>query len=452
MKPTALKFGTDGVRDKAGQGALAPESVERLGRALGDFLHRDGSTAGCVILGGDTRRSREEIAAALGEGLGRRGFTTIDLGVLPTTALGVLAEDYGAVASAVISASHNPADDNGIKIFGGHGEKLGDPEATWIEERWHELDSETPSGAAVPLQHDDGGAERYLERLLAAVGPLNLGGKRVALDMAHGAAYQVGPAIWRRLGAELVTLNDAPNGSNINQDCGSLHTEGLSRQVVETGAWFGFAVDGDADRCILVDAEGQEIDGDGVLAMIAADLLDRDRLPERTVVGTIMSNFGLETFLTRRDVRLERTPVGDRHISRRLREAGMALGGEPSGHVIFGPDLAFLGDGLYTALRVAEVLHRRGQGLRESLGDLVLVPQVQKRVRVVNRPALDEISGFREKRSAAEETLAGRGRVVVRYSGTEPVLRVMVEGDTAVEVESIAQGLADHLAGEIGEA
>ncbi len=449
MSAEEFRFGTDGVRGKAGEGPLLPAHVTSLGAALADFME-ERAFPGPVVLGGDTRGSREEIGEALCRGLTARGVRCLDVGVLPTAGIALVGNQLGAALTAVISASHNPAQDNGIKIFTKGEEKLGDQDARWIEARWARDDAEgIPTSKAV-IEPIGDGADRYLTALKATVGSVDLSGRKLALDMAHGAAYQVGPRLFQELGAEVVVRGHQPDGNNINDDCGSLHPEGVSALVQESGADFGLAVDGDADRVVLVDERGQLVDGDGVLAAVALDLMERGELPGNCVVGTIMSNFGLELFLRDRGGNLERTPVGDRFVSARMREGGFCLGGEPSGHVIFGASLGYLGDGLYTALRVAELLVRRRKALSEFAELMQPVPQVLKAVRVSQRPPLEEISGFREKLADAEKELGGSGRVVVRYSGTEPVLRVMVEGLDARRVESLAADLADHVESQLG--
>jgi phosphoglucosamine mutase len=444
-------FGTDGVRGKAGRGPLAQESVERLGFALGEWLRAHGDAGKPALIGGDTRASRGEIARALSAGLARRGISSIDLGVLPTAALALLIDDYGASCAAVISASHNPAEDNGIKIFTGHGAKFGDAEARFVEERWRACQL-SPAGTrpAGESERRDDGAARYLDHLLAAAGNPDLSGMKIALDLAHGAAHAVGPALFRRVGAEVVVTGAAPDGRNINDGFGSLHPRTVAALAAGAGATFGLAVDGDADRSILVDERGATVDGDAILALVADDLLERGKLAGKKVVGTVMSNFGLELCLRARGVGLVRTPVGDRHVSAALKEQGLVLGGEPSGHVIFGADLDYLGDGLYTALRVAEVLKRRGLTLSRAVSGYRPAPQVLEAVAVASRPPLDSIAGFKEILSSSERRLGNKGRIVVRYSGTEPVVRVMVEGEEATLVATLARDLASHLARAIG--
>ena len=448
MTPEPL-FGTDGVRGRAGEGPLAPESVARLGVGLGEWLEAHGDAGKPALIGGDTRASREEITRALAGGLARRNIRAFDLGVLPTAALALLIDDYGASCAAVISASHNPAADNGIKIFTGHGAKFGDAEARFVEERWRACPP-LEGGAPAAIERRADGAERYVDHLLAAAGRPDLRGLSVALDLAHGAAHAVGPALFRKAGAQVTVTGDRPDGRNINDGFGSLHPERVAALVKESGAQFGLAVDGDADRSLFSDEGGRVLDGDATLALLAADLLERGKLDPRTVVGTVMSNFGLEAFLQARGIALLRTPVGDRHVSAALKEKGLVLGGEPSGHVIFGADLDYLGDGLYTALRVAELLRRRAIPLSRAAEGFAPAPQILRAVRVHARPPLGTIPGFKEILSSSEERLGRSGRIVVRYSGTEPVLRVMVEGTDASLVAALAQSLASHLEQAIG--
>jgi phosphoglucosamine mutase len=450
MAATEPLFGTDGVRGKAGRGVLERASVERLGVALGEWLRAHGDAAKPALLGGDTRASREEIASALAAGLSRRQIRTIDVGVLPTAGLALLIDDYDASCAAVISASHNPADDNGIKFFTGHGRKLDDAEASHLEERWRALPPQPEGGFRDLRESHPEGAERYLARLVAAAHAPDLSGMRIALDLAHGAASAVGPKLFERLNARTVVTGASPDGANINEGCGSLHPERLAALVVEQKADFGLAVDGDADRAILADERGQVVDGDAILALAADDLAGRGRLEGGGVVGTVMSNLGLELYLRARDLKLLRVPVGDRYVAAALRERGMNLGGESSGHVIFGADLEWLGDGLYTAVRVAEILKRRGLRLSRALEGYVRTPQEHLQVKVASRPPLPSVPGFKEILSKSEERLGTEGRVVVRYSGTEPVCRVMVEGVDAVLVRALAQELAEFLKKAIG--
>ncbi len=443
-------FGTDGVRGKAGHGVLAPQSVVRLGIALGEWLRAHGDAAKPALLGGDTRSSREEIAAALSAGLSRCAIRTIDVGVLPTAALALLIDDYDASCAAVISASHNPADDNGIKFFTGHGRKLDDAQSHFIEERWRALAAAPTDGVRDLREPHPEGAERYLARLIAAAKAPDLSRLTIALDLAHGAASDVGPRLFARLGARVVVTGAAPDGRNINAGVGSLHPEGVAGLVVKSGADFGLAVDGDADRSVLADERGAIVDGDAILALVADDLLARGALTGGGIVGTVMSNLGLELFLKARGLTLVRTPVGDRHVAAALRERGMNLGGESSGHVIFGADLDYLGDGLYTAVRVAELLVRRGLSLSQAAAGFSRAPQANAAVRVAARPPLSQVAGFKEILSASEERLGREGRIVIRYSGTEPVCRVMVEGVDAALVSALSKELADFLRRAIG--
>jgi phosphoglucosamine mutase len=296
----------------------------------------------------------------------------------------------------------------------------------------------------------DDGAARYVGHLLAAAGHPDLSGMKIALDLAQGAAHAVGPALFEKAGATVAVTGDRPDGRNINDGFGSLHPQTVAALVKSSGAHFGLAVDGDADRSILVDERGGIVDGDGILDLVAADLLERGLLAGKKVVGTVMSNFGLELHLREHGVELVRTPVGDRHVSAALVKQGLVLGGEPSGHVIFGADLDYLGDGLYTALRVAELLKRRGLPLSRAAAGYRPAPQVLEAVRVARRPPLDTVPGFKEILSASEKRLGNQGRIVVRYSGTEPVVRVMVEGEDAALVGTLARELASHLAHAIG--
>jgi len=460
-----VRFGTDGLRGVAGA-ELTPELALALGRAAARVLG-----AGRWFVGRDPRRSGALLSAALTAGLAAEGAEVIDLGVLPTPGVALWAAAEGAPA-AMVSASHNPFTDNGIKLFGLGGRKLSDAVERRIEAELHagpraisSADAEgwgdgaavvadggcagaggweVLSGGALGTVVADGGADRYAAHLVATLEGRDLAGIRVVLDTANGAGAVVGPMVLRRLGCELLTvLGDTPDGSNINAGCGSTHLGPLAEAVVATGADVGIALDGDADRCLAVDHRGEEVDGDQLLALLALDLRRRGRLEQDTVVVTVMSNLGLHLAMADAGILLETTAVGDRYVLDRMEEGGYVLGGEQSGHVIF-RQLATTGDGLLTALQVLDVMRRSGRPLAELAGIVQRLPQVLLNVRVAGsaKEALASSAAVAAAVAAVEAELGERGRVLLRPSGTEPLVRVMVEAPT----DALAQEAAARIA------
>ncbi|WP_018111632.1 phosphoglucosamine mutase [Thermus igniterrae] len=413
-------FGTDGVRGEAGKPPLTPEFVLRLGQAAGAYFARQGARP-VVLLAKDTRESSDLLEAALAAGLMSQGVRVEHLGVLPTPGVAYLTRRLGATAGAMISASHNPYQDNGIKFFGPSGEKLPDEAEAEIEA----LLEEAHPTRAIGTVGDFREAERmYLDFLLAHAPDLT--GLRLGLDLAHGATYRLGPKLFQRAGAEVMAFFNTPDGRNINRGCGSTHPEALARFVVELGLDLGLAFDGDGDRVQFIDRKGRLFHGDHILYLTAL------AFGEEGVVGTVMSNMGLEVALRERGLAFHRAPVGDRYVLERLKETGLSLGGEPSGHVIFLRHHT-TGDGLLTALLTLKALKAMGGDLADWYEALPLYPQVllgvrvSDKARVMNHPRLQE--AIRE----AERTLAGRGRLNVRPSGTEPLIRVMVEAKEGAE-------------------
>ena len=437
-------FGTDGIRAEAGKFPLDATTVYRIGRAFGRRIRRAGAFG---IVGGDTRESTPGILGAVAEGIGAEGVAIRNAGVVPTPAVADLVRDAGAAFGIAISASHNPWRDNGIKFFGPDGRKLPDAEEAAIEDSLPDETGE-PAGLAPPSVLPEL-ARRYADRLVSAV-PERIDGIAVALDCGNGATFELGPRVFERAGARVEALGTHPDGRNINEGCGALHPEGLSALVGRGRFDLGAAFDGDADRLILCDETGRLLDGDDVLWMLARDAHGRGRLDPPIVVGTVMSNFGLERSLATLGVKLLRTPVGDRHVVRVMQETGASIGGETSGHVILA-ELSTTGDGALAALRVAALLARSGVPL-SRLADLRKAPQVLRNLRVSRRVPLDEVVHLARAMAEAEEALAGNGRVLLRYSGTEPLLRVMVEGTDRREVERLADGLCAVAARELGTA
>ena len=431
-------FGTDGVRGIANRD-LTPELALRLGRAAGHVL---GGAGHRVVVGRDTRRSGRMLESALAAGLCSVGVEVRLVGHVPTPGLAYITRTQGYVAGAVISASHNPAPDNGIKFFDGRGLKLDDALEERIETFMEGDDAlPRPEEGGIGLVGDARGLVRVYEEFLSGIAP-RLDGVRVVLDCANGATYRVAPAVFAHAGAEVVTLCDQPDGLNINEGCGSTYPERLQRTVVERKAAVGFAFDGDGDRCAIVDAGGALHDGDFVLALAARHFARAGRLDPRLVVGTVMTNGGMEATLARDGIELVRTQVGDRYVWEEMERRGALFGGEPSGHVIF-RELATTGDGILTALEVLALAHAEGRPLAELASGIERWPQVLRSVRVARRKEWQDVRAFREAYESAKRDLEeGGGRINVRPSGTEPVLRILVEA----RAEPIASSTAERLA------
>ncbi len=424
----AVRFGTDGIRGVA-NAELSVDVALALGRAVSEVFR-----APRVVVGRDTRRSGPMLQAALAAGLASGGCDVVDLGVVPTPAVAWAASREG-VPGVVVSASHNPFGDNGLKVFRPGGRKLTDADERTLAERTEAWltgppprSPRPPTGLGVGAVEDGAGfAEGYLAALQEALEGRDLAGLRVVLDCAHGAAYRLGPRLLEALGARLTVLGAAPDGANINDGCGSTCPDGLARTVVAEGAELGLALDGDADRLVAVDHRGQLVTGDHLLALFAADLRERGRLPGDAVVATVMSNLGLRRALDQLGVGLRETPVGDRYVLEALEAEGLALGGEQSGHLVF-RELSTTGDGLLTAVLLADLVRRRGRSLAE-LADAALtwVPQRLVNLAVADPGGCVEDPGVRHAVTEAARRLGRDGRVLVRPSGTEPVVRLMVE-------------------------
>lgn len=433
-------FGTDGIRGVA-NADLTPELAFRVGRAAGAELAASG---GEFLLGRDTRLSGPMLEAAFAAGLCSVGVSVGLGGILPTPAVAYLTRNLGAACGVVISASHNPVEDNGIKLFGGDGFKMPDAREAAIEALMARDDRRRPTGAAVgTIRGVPDGEERYLEHL-AALSTGRLDGMRIVVDCAFGAAVRVAPRLWERLGARVTTLHGEPDGARINVGCGSTHLEPLRQAVLACGADLGFALDGDADRVLAVDERGDEVDGDALIGICALDRRRRGTLDAGVVVATVMSNLGLEQRLAQEGIRLERAPVGDRYVLERMLELGATLGGEQSGHLIF-LDQATTGDGLVTAIALTNVLSASGRRLSELRAEIPRYPQVLVNVRVRDRNGVADAPEVSRAVAAAEAQLASQGRILVRPSGTEPLVRVMVEA----EGQGVAEALADEVAAVI---
>ncbi len=435
-------FGTDGVRGLANKDVTA-ELALNLSVAVAHELSGRGTYGGrraTAVVGRDSRASGEFLGAAVMAGLASAGVDVLDAGILPTPAIAHLTMRLSAEMGAMLSASHNAMPDNGIKYFATGGNKLADEIEDRITERMG-AEWERPTGAAVGrIQPFPQGAEFYMEHLLSSV-PVRLDGLHIVIDAAHGAAGHVGPEAFRRAGARVDVIGGDPNGLNINDGYGSTHLDQLQRAVIERGADLGVALDGDADRCLAVDADGQIVDGDQIMAVLAVDQHERGTLKDDTLVATVMSNLGLLRAMEQHDITVVQTAVGDRYVLEEMRRRGLTLGGEQSGHVIM-LDHGTTGDGVLTALSLAAGVVNSGQPLSELAGVMKRLPQVLINVTNVDKQRVAEDEVLREAVREVEEQLGSGGRVLLRKSGTEPLVRVMVEAQTAEE----AQRCGDHLA------
>ena len=433
---TRRYFGTDGIRGRAGEPPITAEFAERLGRALVRVLGIDRPV---VAIGRDTRASGPMLEEALARGITSAGGDVRLLGVLPTPGVAALVVEDKLAAGAVISASHNPAHDNGIKFFSGDGFKLPD-ETEWAIEQ--ELDA--PASHALPgkVTPVDDAVDRYVAHALRSLpSGFSLRGLRIALDCANGAASEATPSALRTLGADVQVFHASPDGQNINDGCGSTVAGEISRLVKETGAQVGLSHDGDADRLLLCDETGDPLDGDELLAMAGLDLLRRGELDGGTVVATVMSNLGLDEAIEQAGGKVVRTGVGDRYVLEAMRAGGFILGGEQSGHMIFLRH-GTTGDGLVSALQIFRLMAESGKPLSELRKVLHKYPQAQRAVAVKAKPPLETVPEVHAAITAAEQVLAPRGRVLVRYSGTEPKLRILLEGRDAAVLEDHADRIA----------
>lgn len=444
-------FGTDGLRGHVNTYPLTADMVLRLGLAAGT-LFRDGLRRHKVIIGKDTRLSGYVFESALTAGLCAAGMDVFQVGPLPTPAIAFLTRNMRADLGVVISASHNPYDDNGIKFFDRAGFKL--PDET--EDRMAALVLDADHAWEYPPSDKVGRAYkivdapgRYIVYLKNSFPPdLTLEGLRVVIDCANGANYKVAPLALEELGAEVIRLGTAPDGLNINRDCGSLHPEAMQAKVRETRADIGLALDGDADRLIVADETGRVLDGDQIMALCAEDLMRRGELRGNLLVATVMSNMALELFMAERGGRLLRTAVGDRYVAEAMRAHDASLGGEQSGHLIF-RDYSTTGDGLLAALQILRVMRQRGRPLSELAGRLTPFPQSLINVKVQRKTPFEQCPTLQKAQREVEDELGGRGRVLLRYSGTENLCRVMVEGEDEERVRAYARRLADAVEADL---
>ncbi|MCK6534531.1 MAG: phosphoglucosamine mutase [Polyangiaceae bacterium] len=454
MNPRRL-FGTDGIRGKANVPPMTPELVVRLGRAIALVARRDAGRAPRIVIGKDTRLSGYMLETALEAGICAMGGRVLLTGPMPTPAVANLTQSMRADAGVVISASHNPYDDNGIKIFGPDGFKLADEREAEIERLLDDaaLDQRPCTGERVGrAERIDDATGRYIVYAKNAFPKeLTLNGLKVVVDAAHGAAYRVAPLVFSELGAEVTAIGVTPNGKNINKACGALHPAAMVREVLKRQAHIGIALDGDADRVIIADERGQIVDGDAVMALCATRMLKAGKLNGGTVVATVMSNMGLDRALAPLGGRVERTAVGDRYVVECMRKNGYAFGGEQSGHLVF-LEHATTGDGVVGALQVLAVMVAEERPLSELAHVMEKVPQLLENVVLPMRRPIDEMPELTREIRRVEAELGRDGRVLVRWSGTEPKLRLMVEGPDMSRLEAVVRTMADAARSDMGVA
>ncbi len=441
-------FGTDGVRGKAGEFPLDHETVARLGAALVRAMRVEGRQLR-FIAGRDTRESGEWIERELARGVRSEGAHLTSGGVLPTPAVAYVTREMGYDAGLVISASHNPFQDNGIKVFSGRGEKFTETLERQVEAIIADQSWSVGGSADIPAERTDVIDAYIAHARLALPEPQRLGRLKIAVDTANGATTTVAPRLFEELGFDVHLLSASPDGRNINLDCGSTHPQNLQRVVIEHGCRVGVAFDGDGDRAILVDAAGRVIDGDAVLLMCARHLKSRGQLHGNGIVATVMSNIGLEIALRESAIEMVRCPVGDKYVMEEMIKRGLSLGGEQSGHIIFSHHL-FTGDGIVTALSVLRVMAETGRELADLAAELVTYPQVLLNVRVREKKDLQAVPAIADSMRRVEERLAGNGRLLVRYSGTEPLLRVMIEGRDQHEIQGWAAEIVSTVKEHLG--
>ena len=453
-KKTKL-FGTDGIRARAGEFPLDSVTVQIIGASLAEHLAElDGSRPPRIVLGRDTRESGPVIEAALTQGAVGAGAIVESAGIITTPGVAFLAKSLPADAGVVISASHNPYHDNGIKIFDPSGRKLDDATERKIEADITEGRFRPSSGVTLGRSFEDSNdpslTEKYLSYLRHDVARgLSLENLKIVIDCAHGAASGLAPRLFSDLGAQIIAINNRPDGRNINLNAGSLHIEGLQHRVNQEGADLGVAFDGDADRALFVDASGNFVDGDATMWVLANFMKSRGELDGQLVVATVMTNLGLEVALRERGISLARTDVGDKYVLDELLRSKASLGGEQSGHIIF-PKASLAGDGMITALNLVRVMREERKSLAELTRGFSRFPQVLINVRVREKIPFENLPKVQLKAREIEESMGDRGRLLLRYSGTESLARVMVEGEEARQVEAVAKDLAAVIRNEIG--
>jgi phosphoglucosamine mutase len=445
-------FGTDGIRGEAGKFPLDPATVSAIGFSLASHL-AERTPNPTIVIGRDTRESGESIELALIDGAGKAGTKCLSAGVITTPGVAFLTRQLDASAGVVISASHNPYQDNGIKIFAPSGEKMDDSVERLIEADIFasKRPSATEFRSAPPSsEFEEQLRQQYLSFLEHEIGNgLTLAGLTIVVDCANGASYALAPVLFERLGAKVIAINASPDGQNINRDCGSLHIGSLRQRVIEEHADLGVAFDGDADRSLFVDGNGNFVDGDATLWALATHLQSHGKLKDNVVVATVMSNVGLEIALRKADIELVRTDVGDKYVLEELLRRGASLGGEQSGHIIL-PGLSLAGDGMITALCLLRALRESRQTLAEMTAGFRKYPQVLVNVRVREKVPFAKLGAVQAIVAEVEELLSQRGRLLLRYSGTEPLARVMIEGEDQKQIEEYAAKIARAIETEIG--
>jgi phosphoglucosamine mutase len=449
-------FGTDGIRGVPGEYPLDDATLDRVGLALGEYLNANGASSRPsqgvrprVLIGRDTRESGPHIAERIARGLAAAGAEPVSAGVLTTPGVAWLVNREGFAAGVVISASHNPYHDNGVKLISATGMKFPDVVEAVLEETILALRESFEAESEMQLHDNEQIDDDYLDGLRESALPgAKFAGMKIVLDCANGAASKLAPRLFRSLGAEVVAMNDTPDGRNINAGCGSLHPEAMQRRVVETGAALGVAFDGDADRAIFSSSSGRLVDGDGVLLVAGRFLKSAGKLKGDVIVGTTMANLGLERALEKSGLKLVRTAVGDRYVLEEMLRSRVNLGGEQSGHILFLDD-ATTGDGMLTAAKIASIVSLCGP-LDALVADLKIFPQKIVNVRVKQKPPLDSLPEVSRTLDEAETALGSSGRVVLRYSGTEPLARVMVEAEHEDDVRRWTDALAGALRKSVG--
>ncbi|HEX6280183.1 MAG TPA: phosphoglucosamine mutase [Pyrinomonadaceae bacterium] len=435
-------FGTDGIRGKAGEFPLDDRTITIIGRALAELCREKLGRTPRFVTGRDTRESGAAIEAAFHAGAVNAGAEVLSAGVITTPGVAFVTGYGDFDGGIVISASHNPFDDNGLKIFNPSGKKANEETERFIEKAIHESSNDDEPAIEPDTSREEEFRSAYLENLESGFFELDLSNKRIVLDCANGAASGLAPSLLRYFGADVVAIHNSPDGLNINHDCGSLHLEHLQANVLEEQAYLGIAFDGDADRSLFVNEVGEIVDGDAVLWVMARYLKAHGKLANNKVIATVMSNLGLELALKGEGIELVRTGVGDKYVLDELLSSGSEIGGEQSGHIIF-PEKSLVGDGMLTALYLLHAIGEFGGTLTKAAEGFVRYPQILVNVKVREKRPFDEVEAIREAAAEVEQTLKDSGRLLLRYSGTENLARVMIEGKDQAEIETLADGLAD---------
>ncbi|MCX6801575.1 MAG: phosphoglucosamine mutase [Candidatus Diapherotrites archaeon] len=446
-------FGTDGIRGKANTYPMTPEMALRVGKAVALYFQKKNSREKHrIVIGKDTRLSGYMLETALTSGIVSMGVDTFLVGPMPTPAISHLTKSMNCDAGIVISASHNPSEDNGIKIFDTQGFKLDEKAEAEIEAMVlsEELNSSASPHSIGKAYRIDDAKGRYIEFAKNSAGNIPLSGLKVVLDCANGAAYHIAPDVFSELGAETTVLNDKPDGYNINKDCGALHPEVIQEAVKKQKADIGIALDGDADRVIVCDEKGNIVDGDAIMAIFASDLLKKGKLASKTIVATVMSNIGLEKAMGKLGIKIIRAQVGDKYVIDELRKGNFELGGEQSGHIIF-REYSSTGDGIVCALQVARIIKETGRPLSSLAAIMEKFPQILVNIEVKEKRPFEKMPAVKKAMEEAETELGKNGRILVRYSGTENKARVMVEAKDKKTVERIAEKIASEIRREVGK-